>query len=106
MELCVKQEAGKLAEFDKNLFEMYVANGHQTGFWLRRTTWGNTCARVISIGPLSGPPPYYGNPRVFADIFDLTTGELKETNVRLPAAGTFKTWRQIDLPPWYARADV
>ena len=65
---------------DQNLFQMFVANGHQPGFWLRRTTWGESCARVTSVGPLTGPEPYYGNPKVHADIYNLTTGELREAN--------------------------
>lgn len=85
---------------DQNLFQMFVDNGCRPGFWLRRTTWDTSCARVTSVGPLTGPAPYYGNPKVHADIFDLTTGELREANARLPAAGTYKTWRLIDAPKW------
>lgn len=85
---------------NQNLFEMFIANGARPGFWLRRTIWASSCARVTSIGQLTGPAPYYGNPEVHADIYDLTTGELHEANVRLPAAGTYKTWRFINPPPW------
>jgi hypothetical protein len=67
---------------------------------LGRTTWGNTCAEVVHVGELSGKPPYYGNPAVRADVYDLTTGELRERNAKIPVPGTFKTWRQIDPPPW------
>ncbi len=92
-----------MPEFSEfNVFQMYVANEKQPGFWLRRTTWGNTCARVISVGEFTGPPPYFGNPTVLADIFDLQTGELLERSARLPAPGTYKTWRQIDTPSWGA----
>ena len=42
---------------------MFVANERQP-FWLRRTTWGNTCAKVVEVGEFKGPPPYYGNPKV------------------------------------------
>lgn len=86
---------------DKNVFELYVANGMKTGFWLRRTTWGNTCARIVGIEAFKGSAPYYGNPKVFADIFDLETGELKQAGVRLPVPGTYKTWRYIDPPTWW-----
>lgn len=85
---------------DKNIFEMFVENGSRPGFWLRRTTWGNSCAQVVSVGEFKGPPPYYGNPKVLADIFDLATGELKERSTKLPVPGTYKTWRQIDPPEW------
>jgi hypothetical protein len=83
-----------------NVFQMYVANGKQTGFWLRRTTWGNTCAQVVHVGKLSEKPPYYGNPVVRADIYDLWSGKPQQLNVRLPCPGTYKTWRQIEPPSW------
>ena len=51
---------------EQNVFEMFVANERQP-FWLRRTTWDNTCAKVVEVGQFNGPPPYYGNPKVFAD---------------------------------------
>jgi len=89
-----------------NVFQMYVANKERPGFWLRRTTWGNTCAQVVSVDDLNGPPPYYGNPVVLADIYDLVSGELKERGARLPVPGTYKTWRQIDPPPWAADASL
>lgn len=96
----------QMPEFsDKNVFEMYVANGMRAGFWLRRTTWGNTCARVVDVGEIKGPAPYFGNPKVYADIYDLRTGELKEARARIPAAGTYKTWRLIDAPSWWTSAD-
>lgn len=84
---------------DENVFQMFEANGRQP-FWLRRTTWGNACAKVVSVGEFRGPPPYYGNPKVLADIYDLHTGELKEAGVRLRVPGTYKTWRRIAPPPW------
>jgi len=85
---------------DQNVFQMYVANGEKPGFWLRRTTWGNTCAQVTSVGEFSGPPPYYGSPTVFADIFDLRTGTLKDKGAKISAPGTYKTWRLISPPAW------
>ena len=45
---------------------------------------GNTCAKVVEVGQFKGPPPYYGNPKVFADIYDLRTGTLKKARARLP----------------------
>ena len=61
---------------------------------------GNTCAKVVEVGQFKGPPPYYGNPKVFADIYDLRTGTLKKARARLPVPGTYKTWRRIPPPPW------
>ncbi|NTZ43193.1 hypothetical protein G7A66_08830 [Altererythrobacter sp. SALINAS58] len=85
-----------------NIFQMYVAHG-KAGFWLRRTTWDATCAKVVAVGELSGCPPYYGNPPVLADIYSLD-GKLKEELARIPASGTYKTWRQIAPPDWAAHA--
>ena len=33
---------------DENIFQMYVAHGGP-GFWVRRITWGDTCARVVRV---------------------------------------------------------
>ncbi len=85
-----------------NIFQMYMAHGGP-GFWLRRTTWESTCARVVGMGEPSGPGPYFGNPPVLADIYTLA-GRLKEELARLPAAGTYKTWRQIGPPAWASHA--
>lgn len=41
---------------------------------------------------------HYSNPTVRADFFDLTTGELRKANARLPAAGTYMTSGKIDPP--------
>ena len=90
-----------MSEFsDQNVFQIYVANGEKPGFWLRRTTWGNTCAHVTAVGEFTGAPPYYGNPTVLADIYDLRTGALKEKGAKIPVPGTYKTWRLIDTPAW------
>lgn len=75
---------------------MCVANGG-AGFWIRRTTWGATCARVVGIGKFTKPGPYFGNPPVVMDVYNLN-GEIKERLARVPAAGTYKTWRKIDAP--------
>lgn len=78
-----------------NVYQMSMAHGGP-GFWVQRTTWGGTCVRV---GPIIGPPPYYGNPSVLMDVYTLD-GRLKKSAAPLPAAGTYKTWRQIDPPHW------
>lgn len=81
-----------------NVFEMFAAHGGP-GFWVRRTTWVATCARVIRVGTVTGPPPYFGNPSVIMDVYTLQ-GELKDAAAQLPVPGTFKTWRQIETPDW------
>ena len=86
-----------------NIFDMYVAQGG-TGFWVRRATWDNTCARVVCVGRFTGPPPYFGNPTVLADVYSLT-GQIKEGAVTLPAPGAYGNWNRIDPPAW-ATPDV
>ncbi len=86
------------ADDNPNVFQMFVTHGGP-GFWVRRTTWGATCARVVGIGPLAGPPPYHGNPPVIVDVYSLD-GKLKDPLARLPVPGTYKTWRRIDPPGW------
>lgn len=81
-----------------NLFQMCAAHGG-LGFWVRRTTWDATCARVVGVAAFSGPAPYFGNPPVIADIYSLD-GRLKDSLARLPVPGTYKTWRSIDPPSW------
>ena len=59
---------------EQNLFEMFVANDRQP-FWLRRTTWGNTCAKVVEVGQFKGPPPYWmATLKVFARHLRSSTG--------------------------------
>lgn len=88
----------------QNVFEMFIGNGGP-GFWVRRITWGGTCARVIRVGEMTKPAPYFGNPSVLIDVYSLS-GNLKEELVTLPVPGTFKTWRKIDAPPWAERVNL
>lgn len=83
---------------DKNIFEMCVENGGP-GFWIRRTTWGNTCARVVGVGKFTKPAPYFGNPPVVMDVYGLHGG-LKEELAKVSAPGTYKTWRMTEPPSW------
>ncbi|KAB2957297.1 MAG: hypothetical protein F9K19_03505 [Rhizobiaceae bacterium] len=89
---------------DQNVYEMCVANGGP-GFWIRRTTWGATCARIVGIGPMTKPGPYFGNPSVLMDVYSLV-GELKEGLAQVPVPGTYKTWRRILAPPWAGQGDL
>lgn len=83
---------------DQNIFEMCVANGGP-GFWIRRTTWGATCARVVGVGEFTKPGPYFGNPPVVMDVYSLN-GEIKEGLAKTPVPGTYKTWHKIEPPDW------
>ncbi|MDI7923425.1 DUF5710 domain-containing protein [Ferirhizobium litorale] len=83
---------------DQNAFEMLAESGGP-GFWVRRLTWDNSCARVVASGELTGVAPYYGNPSVLMDVYSLD-GIPRELLAPLPAAGTFKTWRRWPEPVW------
>lgn len=82
-----------------NIYGMYVHNDSKVPFWITRITWGNTIAKVIFVGPLNGKPPYYGNPEVIAEFYDLSTGRLKNSE-SITTAGTYKTWRLAQAPDW------
>jgi len=81
-----------------NVYQMAERHGG-SGFWITRTTWRNTVAHVVGIGEITGPPPYFGNPVVVMDVY-ATNGNIREELVRLETAGTYKTWRYIDIPDW------
>lgn len=82
----------------QNVFEMLAANGGP-GFWISRTTWGGTLARIIRVGMFTKHAPYFGNPSVLMDVYGLEGG-LKEGLAMVPVPGTYKTWRRIEAPPW------
>ncbi|AYG64192.1 DUF5710 domain-containing protein [Rhizobium jaguaris] len=92
------QESNWQDRAGENVFEMCIANCGP-GFWIRRTTWGNSLARIVGVGPITQPAPYFGNPSVLMDVYSLS-GELKDTLAPVPVAGTYKTWRRIDPPAW------
>jgi hypothetical protein len=86
---------------DLNVYQMFDAADRQVGFWLTRTTWSEKVARVTHVGELKGPPPYYGNPKVKADLYDASSGRLISTGIEITAAGTYKTWRSAPEPSWW-----
>jgi hypothetical protein len=53
----------------QNIYQMYVANGSKTGFWVKRNSWSWQIALITSIGgnsegDLEGTAPYFGNQKV------------------------------------------
>lgn len=88
----------KSADDSPNVFQMCASHGGP-GFWVRRTTWEATCARVVGVAAFAGPPPYYGSPPVIVDVYSLD-GKLKDPLARLSVPGTYKTWRRMDPPEW------
>ena len=81
-----------------NVYEMIVEN-KGPGFWVWRTTWGKTIARIVGNAPLEGKPPYFNNPKVIIDVYSLD-GSLKGELSEMSAPGTYKTWRWIEAPEW------
>jgi len=61
---------------------MYNANGRKFGFWVKRNTWENFIAQVISIEgviegeKIPGKGPYYGNPKVYMNFYQSKSKEL------------------------------
>lgn len=91
-----------------NIYQMYCANGNQAGFYVQRDTWGNTYAQITKVagktrGPLAGIPPYYGNPLVHCDLYNLATGELIDCNAQLSCPGNY-SYIQIAKPKSFAVA--
>jgi hypothetical protein len=79
-----------------NIYEMYYANNKKYNFWVQRYTWGNTVAKIISIGdakegkPLGGRKPYYKNQKVLAEFYKIINKKYVFDNIsELRAAGTF-----------------
>ena len=83
-----------------NIHQMIDRNRGDLGIWIRRITWGNSCAQIVDAGQRKGPAPYYGNPAIYADIYDLRTGQKQDERAKLPVPATFKTWREINPPAW------
>lgn len=83
-----------------NVFQMAEINGGP-GFWVTRTTWGDSIAHIVGIGMMTKPGPYFGSPPVLMDIYT-RDGKLRKGLERLSTAGTYKTWRLIDTPEWVA----
>lgn len=75
------------------------------GFWIRRTTWGATIARIVCAGTPTGPAPYFGNPSMLMDVYSLD-GDLKDGLAAVPVPGTYKTWRNIEAPAWASKASL
>lgn len=87
-----------------NVYQMAERHGG-VGFWVTRTTWGHTVARIVGIGKVTGPSPYFGSPPVVMDVYS-NEGVLREGLQRLSTAGTYKTWRLIEAPAWVGTVEL
>lgn len=88
----------------RNVFQMIDQAGG-VGIWVRRTTWDGSIARIVGMSEPSGPPPYYGSPKVIMDVYSLS-GIQRDELAHLSTAGTYKTWRQIEPPSWATGAKL
>ena len=58
-----------------NVYQMYYLNNKNFGFFIKRNTWGNTIAKVISIEgviegeEIPGPKPYHNNLKVIGEFY-------------------------------------
>ena len=65
-----------------NIYQMYNGNNFKLDFWVRRDTWDNYVAQVISIEGVTegekipGKWPYYGNRKVFMRLYRAKSLEL------------------------------
>lgn len=82
-----------------NIYQMYHENNCKFGFYVQRNSWAQVCAKITDIygvfegQRIKGAPPYFDNPKVRAEFYDLDklTGELKFKNKGfLSSAGTFQ----------------
>jgi hypothetical protein len=78
---------------------MYIENERKTGFWIRRWSWERRCAKVTEVAELTGKPPYYNNPKIFVDFYDIETGKPRDRHQELSCAGNY-TYIAIDEPRW------
>ena len=76
-----------------NVYQMYVSNGNQAGFFIRRNSWSDDSFFLVkkigrkSKGVLDGVPPYFENQRVTGDYY--FKGQLYDSKAVVSCAGTF-----------------
>lgn len=78
----VKATLARYGKNDKtNIYQMYISNGNKAGFLVRRNSWSDETATIISIegkteGILDGTAPYFNHAKVIACMNE--TGDLIE----------------------------
>ena len=85
----------------ENIYQMYVRRG-DVGFFVKRNSWTHprSLARVVEIGGalggvLPGCAPYFGNPKVIAEILY----QARMTRGALSRPGTY-AYREVERPDW------
>ncbi len=82
-----------------NVYQMWVeSQAKNQDLWVVRNSWGNTVARIVEVGEFKGSAPYFGNPKVTADIYD-DRGNLKSMSADLSCPGTYG-YKQVSEPAW------
>ncbi|WP_304546141.1 hypothetical protein [Sulfurimonas microaerophilic] len=67
-----------------NIYQAYVDNGNKTGFFISSDIWSKVIAHITKVqgktfGELIGRPPYYGYPKVFANLYKLDVNKNQYT---------------------------
>lgn len=71
-----------------NVYQIWITSENERGgVWVARTTWPDVYVRITSVGEFKGAPPYFGYPKITADLYH-ADGRLKELGASLPAPGT------------------
>lgn len=82
------------------LYELWLAHGADpVGLWVMRDSWRSMVARVVFCGPLTGPPPYYGNPNPEVRGICYRLNGVRMGLQTLTCAGTY-AYRRVDAPAW------
>jgi hypothetical protein len=90
-----------------NIYEMYNANNYQYGFYVIRDSWATVIAQIIKIegvdegNEIYGKPPYYGNPKVFAEFYKVFDNEI-DFAFKLCHSGCLIEVKELSCPGTYA----
>jgi len=90
-----------------SVYDMFLRNDRQVGFWLRMPHWHNRVCRVVSVEDegrscATGAPPV-----VRADFYDARTGLVVTPGsvLKRPCCSSGERWcdyRRVDPPPWWS----
>lgn len=90
-----------------NIYQMYHKNNCQFNFYVIRDSWSTVIAKIIGIDgvnegdSINGKPPYYGNPKVYAELYKVDDNE-SDIAERLCHSGCFIEETELSCPGTYA----
>ena len=89
-----------------SVFEMFLRNGSEPGFWVRRSQWANTVCRVVAGRGSSGGCAGRAPPIVTVEWYDAETGRLRTPAAPLKGACSVAyDYRRVDPPWWWVEGD-